>query len=78
MVLAVGDQRADMEGIRRGKDYLLDVGIAAAATFSDELTEPKNAGVDLAWIHRSGLGCDGGLARKMPPDLGEWCCQGNR
>jgi len=48
VVLAVGDRRANMEGVGCGKDYLLDVRLAAAATFPDEVTELESAGVDVA------------------------------
>jgi hypothetical protein len=48
VVLAMGDHRANLEGVRRVKEFLSDVRIAASATFADEVTELERAGVDVA------------------------------
>ncbi len=48
VVLAMGDHRANLEGVRRVKQFLPNVRIAASATFPDEVTELEQAGVDVA------------------------------
>jgi len=48
VVLAMGDHRANLEGVRRVKAFLPAVRIAASATFSDEVIELERAGVDVA------------------------------
>jgi hypothetical protein len=48
VVLAMGDHRANLEAVRRVKQFLPDVRIAATATFPDEVTALEQAGVDVA------------------------------
>ena len=48
VVFAMGDHRANLEGVRRVQQYLPHVRIAASATFPDEVTALEEAGVDVA------------------------------
>jgi voltage-gated potassium channel Kch len=48
VVLAMNDHQANIEAVRRVKDFLPDVRIAAAATYPDEVAELREAGVDVA------------------------------
>jgi Trk K+ transport system NAD-binding subunit len=48
VVLAMGDQSANLEAVRRVQDFLPTVRIAASATYPDEVGELEAAGVDVA------------------------------
>ena len=48
VVLAMGDQAANLEAVRRVKDFLPDVSIAAAGSYADEVGELEAAGVHVA------------------------------
>jgi hypothetical protein len=48
VVIALNDHRANLEAVRRVKDFLPWVRIAAAATHPDEVAELHDAGVDVA------------------------------
>lgn len=65
VVLAVGDHRAKMQGVGRGKDYLLDVRTEAAATFPEEVAALNEAG-NLRVAARSGSRRAGNQHRGVP------------
>lgn len=48
VVIAMNDHQANLEAVRRVKDFLPDVKIAAAASYPDEVSELTDAGVDVA------------------------------
>ena len=48
VVMAMNDHRANLEAVRRVKDFVPDVRIAAAATYADQVAELEEAGVDVA------------------------------
>ena len=48
VVMAMNDHKANLEAVRRVKQFLPDVSVAAAATYPDQVTELREAGVDIA------------------------------
>ena len=48
VVMAMNDHRANLEAVRRVKQFLPEVRVAAAATYPDQVTELREAGVDVA------------------------------
>ena len=48
VVLSTNDHRANLEAVRRVREFLPEVKIAAAATFPDQVIELEDAGVDVA------------------------------
>ncbi len=48
VVMAMSDHQANLEAVRRVKDFLPEVRIAAAASYPDEVTQLEDAGVDVA------------------------------
>ena len=48
VVMAMSDHAANLEAVRRVKQFLPDVRIAAAASYPDEVTALEEAGVDVA------------------------------
>lgn len=58
VVLAMGDQQANLEVVREVKKFVPEVRIAAAASYSDHVLELERAGVTVArnLYHEAGLG----------------------
>lgn len=48
VVASMSDHQANLETVRRVKEYLPNVRVAAAASFADEVNELEEAGVDVA------------------------------
>ena len=48
IVLAMGDHRANLEAVRRVRQFLPEARVAATASHSDEVAELERAGVDVA------------------------------
>ena len=48
VVMAMSDHQANVEAVRRVKEFLPTVRIAAAASYADQVTELEEAGVDVA------------------------------
>lgn len=48
VVMAMNDHRANLEAVRRVKDFLPEVRIAAVAQYPDEVIELEESGVDIA------------------------------